>query len=285
MLYANDLTTMSAVNEQIGNDTGSTTLFNERSTVQRYIRQASVAIERACKRSFVPYQATHSFDRNSTEMGRFVSRRLLQLDTDLLSITTLTNANTDTISSSNYRLLPRNRTVKTEIELTRDGGVIWQFSNYDSAVSVAGVWGFHPYYSDAWNSAVTTLNNGGDLTSTATSMTVTDSSVLEELDYLEIDSEWLQVTNIDTSTHICTIRRGVNGTTASLHSDSTAIARYTPIDNIQLAATRYASWLYQNRGETGERIYAQGVAIIPDAAPPTVKEIVAAMARKAVFSI
>jgi len=65
--------------------------------------------------------------------------QVLILDDDLLTITTLTNANGDVVNSSQYWLLPDNWFPKYAIQLKFSS--VWQFP-IDGRVSVAGTWGY-----------------------------------------------------------------------------------------------------------------------------------------------
>ncbi len=101
-------------------------------------------------------------------------------------------------------------------------------------VSIAGVWGYNVDYPASW---IDTLQDVpvGDLTSGATSFTVTDVDGANDLGYspafsignlLQIDTEWLEVTGVDSVTNTLTVRRGVNGSTAAAHTAGTAIYTY-----------------------------------------------------------
>lgn len=64
---------------------------------------------------------------------------VLFLDAPLLSVATLTNADTVVIASGNYWLTPRNADYFWSIELK--SGYSWTFDT-DGEVTVSGVWGF-----------------------------------------------------------------------------------------------------------------------------------------------
>jgi hypothetical protein len=65
--------------------------------------------------------------------------KTLFFDAPLLSVSTLTNGNGDTIDSANYWLEPRSISPKWQITLK--SAYSWQFTT-DGWVSVAGVWGY-----------------------------------------------------------------------------------------------------------------------------------------------
>jgi len=84
--------------------------------------------------------------------------KMLHLDDDLLTITTLTNGDSSstTITSSDYTLLPRNSTPYHQILLKTNGSSYWQFDT-DCWVSVAGTWGYSTTPPDDIKQAATVL--------------------------------------------------------------------------------------------------------------------------------
>lgn len=67
-----------------------------------------------------------------------VQGEILHLDAPLLTVTTLTNGDATTISSTYYRLWPRNTGHKLQIRLLSTAG--WAFAA-DGEISIAGKWG------------------------------------------------------------------------------------------------------------------------------------------------
>jgi len=59
---------------------------------------------------------------------------------DLLTVTTLTNGDGDTIASANFRLEPMNSNPKWAIRLDKDTD--WEFTDSDSRITVAGTWAY-----------------------------------------------------------------------------------------------------------------------------------------------
>lgn len=102
------------------------------------VNRVTDAIDRYCRRRFRAVTATHTFDVPASDT--------LFLDDDLLSVTTLTHGDSETISASDYVLLPNNITPKTMIRLRKAGTVgAWQGNSTtgdEQAVSVAGSWGY-----------------------------------------------------------------------------------------------------------------------------------------------
>jgi hypothetical protein len=69
--------------------------------------------------------------------------RTLNLDYDLLSITTLTNGDTEVIPSTAYTLQPANSQPYRQIVLKASQGYTWQYvTDHENAISVLGRWAY-----------------------------------------------------------------------------------------------------------------------------------------------
>lgn len=102
--------------------------------IGNFITAAQKIIDSHCQRSFeASATATRYYGPEA------VQGQLLKLDTDLLTVTTLTNGDGSVISSSDYWLWPRNETPYSEIKLKST--VTWTFDQ-DEEISVAGTWGY-----------------------------------------------------------------------------------------------------------------------------------------------
>lgn len=100
------------------------------------IEAASRFIDGQTGRTFYARTETREFD--------IPEGRELRLDDDLISVTTLTNGDGDTISSDDYVLLPANLAVKRAIKLKAGSAEIWELDsdgNAEQVISVAGSWG------------------------------------------------------------------------------------------------------------------------------------------------
>jgi hypothetical protein len=123
-------------------------------------------------------------------------------------------------------------------------------------VYVTGTWGWNADYTHAWESVDTVANVGG-INASVTSITVTDADGAD-LDgftprfspghLIQIGSEWMDVTAVNTTTNILTVRRGVNGSTAATHSSGAVIATYRVDDRIQRVIARQAAMLHARLG-------------------------------------
>lgn len=116
----------------------------ENTLLQSFLDQADAEIDAHTGRSFGQGANghTHTYTKDDTD------GRVLYLDADLVSVTTLTNGDGTTLTSSDYTLLPRNVSVTGQnaydgsywgIELKSDHE--WAFSA-DGVISVNGRWGY-----------------------------------------------------------------------------------------------------------------------------------------------
>lgn len=110
--------------------------------LENCIEAAQKGIENYCHRVFQGSTGTRYFraqDLISLSGLGPATAKVLWLSEDLLSISSLTNGDETTISSTSYWLEPRNRPPYQYIRLRTDE--TWVF-NTDGEVTVAGTWGF-----------------------------------------------------------------------------------------------------------------------------------------------
>lgn len=118
---------------------GSTTIAADDTTILEMIDQSSRAIDTFCGgRTFYARTAeTRYFDANG--------ERQIDLDDDLLALTTLTNGDGNTVSATYYDLVDKNTLPYYAIRLKANSGVFWvpdSLGNYEYAVTVLGTWGY-----------------------------------------------------------------------------------------------------------------------------------------------
>ena len=105
--------------------------------LEKLIEGASREIDRISTRTFYARTETHYFD--------VPTGRILYMDDDLLTITTLTNGNGTAISSNDYGFLQPNKTPYYAVKLLDTSSVIWQNSSSggsEQVISIAGTWGW-----------------------------------------------------------------------------------------------------------------------------------------------
>lgn len=137
MTIANGYATLLQIKNRI-NSLGMSADATDDATIENMVEQASRAIDGLCGgRTFYARTETHYFDTPNGPQ--------LDLDDDLLAITTLTNGDATVVTSGQYFLIDRNRLPYYAIKLRASAGIIWQLdSNGDEeqAISLAGSWGY-----------------------------------------------------------------------------------------------------------------------------------------------
>jgi hypothetical protein len=111
------------------------------------------------------------------------------------------------------------------------------------------------------------LNNGGAVTTAATSIVVSDATIFDIGDVIQLEQEYLLVTATTTATNTLTITRGYAGTTAAAHNDllpvylvsnsrTGAEVNLTSVSRIPQAITQYC--------QTVQHAYQVGGALQSD---------------------
>ena len=191
---------------------------------------------------------------------------VLPLDRWLLSATTVTSySGTDRATSDVLTEGLSNDYLLDPYQANDLGGRYWRlklstestasFNAGQQTITIAGVWGW------TQDTAATTTTLSAAITSTtATTVAVTSGAVFSPGNTLVVDSEQMYVSSI--STNDLTVLRGVNGTTASTHSDASTVARYEYPSDVVSVCSDVARVLYRDRdigatetlGYTGARV-------------------------------
>jgi hypothetical protein len=273
------LTTLTAVKARI-----DTALTADDTFLDSLIVEASGWFTRRCRnRSFVPYYDTRSFRYGCTTLSTY-GLPALEVDEDLLSVTTFTNADADdtAITAASYTLLPLNGWPKAQIELNADSGVSFEFENGSSALTVAGLWGYHDDYTHAWATASTLAASETD-SSTDWAVQTGQGALYSVGSYLLCESEIVRVTAI--STDALTVVRAQNGTTAAAHNSATAVKAYQHVRDVQSAVTQLVVFYYQNRDSVESSIQVVDLAIkLESKIPSTVWDTVDAYRKPAFYA-
>lgn len=202
------------------------------------IRQAARDIDAAGSRSFYPRIETRYYDTPTGASLRF--------DDDLLAVTAITNGDGVALATADYKLYPLNEDAKHEVRLLPSSGEAWETDssgNSEGAISVTGTWGYHVRYSSAW------ADVGAVLTSAVTTTTGTTALVtagaLKAGDLVKADAEYIYTSAITTA-GTATVIRAVNGSTATTHTTSAAVLRWT-FDEVERLCCESAAAYYRLR--------------------------------------
>jgi hypothetical protein len=127
--------------------------------------------------------------------------------------------------------------------------------NEPNRVTIAGTWGYHRDWANAWM-AVSTLS-AAIVSTTATTFTVADIDgadlygripMISAGALVKIDDEYLEVIATDTATNTATVLRGVNGSTAATHLNAASVSVYQVEEDIRDIVARQAGFKYARRG-------------------------------------
>lgn len=206
----------------------------------KLVRDVSGQIAQYADRHFVPRIQTRYFDGRADVDGL-----TLTLDSDLLAATTITNGDTTTVSATSYVTEPRNETPYQVLRLKASAGLTWTYQDDpENAISIAGVWGYHDEYADAWVSTTTTA---ATCDASGTSLTV-GASTLFAGQLCKLDDEFVLVTTDSSTAGVTVVERGANGSTAAVHEAGVAVSVWTPIYVIRELAREGVAALYRLRG-------------------------------------
>lgn len=286
--YVSDYTTREDVQDQLDtSDPGSgvpapvTAEYTEFITyVDRAIHAASQFLSRGNQtgRVFAPYRDTYTyyFDDLRNDPNRWFYRGkygILRLEEDLLVTNAITWDGT-VLSSSYYREYPHNALPYEQVRFERKNMPAFG-TDFGDAVVIDGTWGYH----DNTSQMYTVIESGITVAdATTTSITVTDAAVYRVWQYIKLESELMQITARNEDTEALTVKRGVNGTTAESHS-SVSVSVFNPVEDIRLAATRLAAWLYNHRNDLGTQLTLVDGSSIRNEIPAMVDDTIMSLRR------
>lgn len=279
MRYHVDITSPESVARQlnvVNPDGGVPTVILDKATgqylnfwsfVTEMCQAASEIIAEQTTRSFVPFLYDMPIVWDDVKYD--IRRGRLPLDDDLLVVSELGFGDL-TIDAADYRLFPSSSTPVTELILSRTAlsGATFDFG---AAFSISGTWGYVTNLAAAWSLAQAAFS----CTSNETEVTVTPDTAVryDTLSYLRVESEYMQITAIDLETDTLTVTRGVNGTTAATHS-AVPLYRFNVKQDVALAATRLAAFLYQRRTDAGSNIQLPDGSILLDQLPLIIRDTI-----------
>lgn len=129
-------------------------------------------------------------------------------------------------------------------------------------IQITGIWADRSPVSEAWVGSGDAL--GGDISGALTDniLQVTDVDA-EDMHFnaprfspgalIRIDSEYMQVRKVNTSTNTLSVVRAVNGTEVAPHSTNAAIDLWRADEGIRTGVTRWTAMMYQRRAQFSRR--------------------------------
>lgn len=235
------------------------------------LRQVSRRIQQMAGIDFEPYYESRTLDANP----QFINTLLQTYDLPqwMLTLTALTVNNKALTVGTDVLTYPPGQTPFRVLRLTANPlttSTRWYPDRVSGAfdllgtIKVTGYWGYRSRYAtQGWLNSLDTVQNAPSLSASSTSLTVSDADGLDDLaqtprfavgqlirfeDFTGGVHEIAEVTAVNTTTNVLTIRRGVRGTTATAHPQNTVISIFQVEDIINRVAIRQAALLYTRRG-------------------------------------
>lgn len=183
--------------------------------------QAGAWLEQICNRRFDRYVDVRRYkNRWLNNGGDLLTSSELLLDVDLKEL----------LTDPGYTLEPLNADRAFSTVVADDGFTL----NDDDRIEIDGVWGWGGEFEQ-----VELLTE--ELSASATSILVADSTLYETFMTLRIDDELLLVTEITDSTHIA-VTRAHNGSTAAIHAVGAANTKFIADTMVRLEIISYVRW-------------------------------------------
>lgn len=211
------------------------------------LRAASAEIEANTGRRFYPTMETRRFDYRRALWLTFGSQTLLEL-------TAILNGDGTYIPTNAVGFLG-NPAYGIELD---DSAYFTYDRRKSGAISITGVWGYHPNYDAAWRTSGDSLTTGID--AQITTLSVNNASAADSGgvaprfqvgQLIRIESEYLHVIGI--AANVLTVVRGANRSVAVSHVATTPITIYTlPADLVEMTL-QWAAWLLrlEDTGDLG----------------------------------
>lgn len=226
--------------------------------LRELLERVSRAVDRASNRHFYVLAATRLFDTDSDGRDLGVPD-LVSIDTNGLKTddnrdrtfeTTwaatdclLEPANADPATAANSTSRPY-----TQVVVDTDAGGKTAFSIGRRTVQIAGQWGFWQHATDSGDTV-----QDNPLSAAATTLNVSDGTKFAVGQTLLIESDQSYITAI--AANALTVRRGLNGTTAASHVQSTAISVFEyPAEVVQATIIQAARWWRRKDAAYGNQI-------------------------------
>ena len=216
---------------------------NVRNQLKDFIYEVSDDLYNLKFRDFVPRVETLTIKRQSREWaqgwcydyGTWFFRLEHIRNMDLLEIDSITLDGT-AINSSYYELDLSFGYPATAIRFDADNITFPTTSTFSTSLEIVGTWGYHENPAAMWVDSGDTVQNATSINATSTSLSVTAGTNFETYQYIKIEDEILFIESISTNT--LTVIRGVNGSTAAIHSNGTAISTYNQTPSVSKDVAR-----------------------------------------------
>ena len=262
-----------------------------RDKIESYLLRATRFIQRHTRRDFFPWRETRSFPIphafHNLSMRRYPAAHLI-VDQDLIEIFTLNNGSEDVDPSFYYNI---ETNIKPHYGIAIKFPKYWgglfggvsPYKRYDEPIiTVDALWGYaeniggYRYPTDFWISTNYALESALNATDTGFGITNVDERVDDVGEnpfvkgrLLRIDDEYMEVTSVNTTTDVVSVKRGVRGSTASEHDVNSLVDRWRVIDDIVEACLQIAKTWREADLAVGGRVGVSDVSVGAEIAIPS----------------
>ena len=251
----------------------STTDTTDDAVIESILKSVSRYVDSQTGRWFYPRVETRYYD---VPDGSSLDVRSLVLDADLLEVISVVNGDGVTIPSTEYSLRPRNVTPYLYIRLKDSSTYYWASntaSDFHDVIAITGIWGFHNKYSDAWVDD-SGLNEDVDISETA--IDVVDGQDYTVGNIIRFDNELAYVSA--KNAHTLTTTRGINGSTATTHTNGTGVTIWQFMQDLKTAVLETALQAYKRRygtsGTNTATVTGAGVVLSPKDIPTVMADFI-----------
>jgi hypothetical protein len=244
-----------------------------------FIRYACRYCDTKAGARFYPEIATRYFDVPTS--GK------LQFDDHLLELTGITNGDGEAITPANLIYYPATLYPRYAVSIKAGASQSWVGTDDGDrvqAIALAGAWGYHDDYPNAWAPSLDAVADVGGLSASVTTINVTSATGMsadgqtprfQAGQLIKIDSEYIDV--VARVANALTVKRGMYGSTAAAHLTAAPISVWRPMANVTFAVLRMVAWRYRQKDANvfdATTILGTGVKITPSAVPPDVDELI-----------
>jgi hypothetical protein len=150
-------------------------------------------------------------------------------------------------------------------------GARWGGSGFNDRLRILGEWGYNENPAYAYET-ISTLTAG--VNATTVSIPVASAALFTLYSYARVGDELMLITGRNTSTNVLTVKRGVNGFTATTHDSAAVVSVWQIQPDVQLAVTRLSALAYQRRTDIGNLVQVVQTGVTMTDSPVFVKETI-----------
>lgn len=230
----------------------------EDAKVLRHLRAISSRVDRL-KQSrrpfFLPYIESREFRVNRESIDYW--NNILTFDDNLLALTGTSVAGTTLTVGTTVEAWPTLASPYHQLRIIGWDSVWYSYYTDDNEpvlCTITGEWGYHNDYANAWLSVDTLAAN---INASVKTLTVADvdgtddygfSPRLSAGSFIKVGTEYMWVVATNTTTNVCTVVRGVHGSTAAAHTATDPVYVWQVEDDIRRVVARQAAFMYARMG-------------------------------------